>query len=540
MSSDYDAILDQVRNGISPDMDAAALAALLSAGCTDPDDTTAERAALASYYAEFLPAPVIVPELAALLENPFSVTGDRLRGRLHWIKLMTGSVPPLPATAVEGRRRTKDPAESLFDDDVEPVPEGDDADAILAYAALVLEREKSGFARERVFSFLNNWNQRARAFPFLGTQPLSRFHGSDDDETFGLLRTELYRSAHYAAQKGAAVAAAARRAAEAWLAGTLSFADTRDSLEAASPLLDDFPLAPAVFADLAAAARADPGKKPRFRSLAVMYGIWLMDPSRRESPHSWPEVRSVLAAAGVYDPWSRIAAVRLSLYLAAGADPLPPGDRAALDRELIGLLISPVPEKYAKPACEHALTDFAKTALLDRVCHGVEDGAPMDGAAAAATLAPLLAASATYRVEAAASVLRLLAKHGSTMSAAVPAMCTALAADANDEGSLSSGQDIKSDDCILARGLESPKPFDDVDAPPTGGEGGFMNLDSLTGLLEACMPASTAHRLALGLADALDQGHLDAEMQILAATTLREAAPRNRAAAVWLAKRNAG
>ena len=62
-----------------------------------------------------------------------------------------------------------------------------------------------------------------------------------------------------------------------------------------------------------------------------------------------------------------------------------------------------------------------------------------------------------------------------------------------------------------------------------------MNLDNLTMLLAMCMPASSAHRLAKGLAAALDSGTLSPTDQKLVTDTLRKAAKAgNVAAKAWL------
>ncbi len=498
METDIEALIETLRAGKPAELQGGALAGFLAGALQSREDAEAERAALAAFYACNLAEPPEIPGFAELLGNPFAESREKLRGRLHWIKLMQWD-PEDPAGTME-------------------------------YAASALAKERSAFARDRVFVFLRNWKQRARAFPFLGSVPLASCSAGKDDEAFDLVRTELYRAARYEAQKGAAIADSAHRACAAWLDGTLALCDATDALEAASPLLEDFPLPVSVFDSLADAARISPAARPRFRALAGLYGAWFISKPRPEKPRSWEGVSAALSIAGERDPWSRIVLARLSFICEKESLTSDADGRAAVVDLLAGLLAVPPPAEYAGFACEEGTCSFARTALLDCVVSGWV----RDGAALASAMAPVLSSVSPYRVEAAASVLRLLARKDFDISAALPAMIEALESRPADRGIFSSGHEIEEAECRLSRQADSSMAFDAVDTPPAVKETGFMNLDGLTGLLAACQAPSAAHRLALALADALANGGIGAETSLRIRKCLADISPRNSAAAAWL------
>lgn len=544
---DFQSLLDELRSGSLASRSAELLIDQLTFALGNDDEESAERAALAAYYASILPEPVAVPYFEELITDPAAEPRERVRGRLWWARL----------------NRTA----ALSGDDPEPVAE---------LAEAILTSERSPYARQRVFVFLKTWPLRAAIFPFLGSRPLASLALPDDAQAIFQVKAEAKLAARQAAAKGFAVAQSALRAVTAWAAEELGLDDAMAAVAVAEPLLAEFPWGDFKLAPLAIQAAAESAARPRLRSALRLYGAWLWarfgEPGTadiydaleqslaagentqasaklsRPLPASWPQVQKALAAYRERDPWCDAALLKLEAMLATS--PVlasPPSDAAIAAEEprltrpphelrlaLAQALARQSAEPYRGPACEQSVTEMLKPALARIAPLG---GSPLTQEEVAA-LASALASGSTYRAEAGATALRAMSKAGVDISAALQAMAKALLASPADAGGLSPGTDLGPGDLSQKAGCDAAKPFDDADLPPAEAEGGFMNLDNLTMLLAMCMPASTAHRLAKALEAALASGGLNDADRKLVDETLRKAAKAgNVAAKAWLKER---
>lgn len=537
---DFESALAELRSGSLGSMAPEALAAMVADALGGRDEETAERAALAGYYASILPEPVTVPALEALLGDPRAESRARLRGRLWWIALNR-----LAARS------------------------GDDPAPTAGLAASILADESDAYARARVFVFLKSWPLRSAIFPFLGPRALSSLELPDDGRELDLVKKEARLAARQAACKGRAVVLAAARAVDAWAAGILDQDDAAEAVSLAEPLLEDFPWSGVEPEALAAAALSDRAARPRLRAFLRIYGAWLWarfgapagqdgladddgetgapleatptaTPEIRPLPASWSRLTECLADYRPADPWCDTALLKLELMLARSPALARPAASLRSPRELriamLSALAAPAPVGYVGPACEQSLTEVLKTALLI-VADGADSGDTLNPAELSAVRISLSSPS-PYRAEAAASFLRALTLAGVGVESAVSSMAATLRSSPADSGGLSPGRDLEPGERRQNPGCNATMAFDNADAPPVDREKGFMNLDGLTGLLAMCLPASTAHRLARALAAALDAGKLGPEAEREARGALAAAASAgNRAAREWLEAR---
>lgn len=527
---DIESLLDDLRAGSPGSATPETLTAALDAAVRDDDDHTAERAALAAYYASILPEPIIVPALEALLSDPAGETRGQLRGRLWWIKL----------------NRTA----ALAGDN--PIPASE-------LAATILATETEAYPRQRVFAFLKSWHLRSAIFPFLGSRAVSSLEIQGDGREVDQLKEEARLAARHAVDKALSVVQAAIHSVPALAEGALGTDDAEEALRLAEPLLDDFPWGSVDPAAMAAAACGNRGARPPFRALLRVYGAWLWarfggasgedaaasdgigtrDADTRKTggrlfplPQSWGIVCPAASGLRAVDPWTDVALLKLEAMLSLSPvlrHPAPeirsPGDlRAALT----DALAAPAPDGYAGPACEQSLTEVIK-ATVTVLCG---NNCPALSPSECEALGGALRSASSYRPEAAATLLRIYGRRGVSLEAVLPVMIDTLLAAPDDMGIYSPGSDVADEVPTQVPGCNTSMAYDNADAPPAGADGGFMNLDNLTMLLGLCMPANTSHRLALAIAEAVDSGTLPPEVQGNARAALEKAAAAgNRVAA---------
>lgn len=501
---DYESLLDELRGQkLSPDRTEEYIRTVTRDLAEGPDET-AERAALAAYYSSRLPEAVDVAELDTRLTDPYAEPRPRLRGRLHWIRL-------------------QDLAETSEDDE-------EAARTVLEYAERALRTESDLYIRQRIFAFLNGWNQRSRIYPFLGSTPISSFRKEEDSSLLDQLIKGARSAAEQSARKGVVVIRSARRAFAEWRDGRLAWEEALGALTAAAPLLEDLPEALTLLKYRLIPAEGDPRARPGLRALVGLYGAWILAVERESPPPSWSEMDELLSRCSRFDPWAGLVCLRIRAVLDGDSRRRGGEGLGDVDREMAEFLARVPTAPYDGYACEQGAGEFLKAALIRRI----EDGLARHPESLVHHLAEALSSPSIYRVEAAASVLRVLACRRVDVGPAVQALADALLRYPEDTGGLSAGGDVSSETCEIHRGCDSPMAYDSVDAPPAESETGFFNLDGLTGLLALCMPASASHRLALGLRDALRSGTLD-ETGARTARSALEAAARagNTAAKGW-------
>lgn len=524
---DFESLLNELRSDYLSSFSPEDLAKELAATLANGDDESAERAALAAYYASILSKPVEVPGFKELLAEPATESREHLRGRLWWVRLNQAAL--------------------LSDDDPTPIVE---------LAESILAQERSPYARDRVFTFLKSWPLLAAIFPFLGSRPLSAIEIPDDRNAVNLVKDKAKLAAQQAITMSYTVARSAKRSVTSWAMGELELYDAIAAVEIAEPLLEDFPWGELKPATLAAQALNDVTARPRLRGAVQLYGAWIWarfgESAMRVRPEgahvvhtlpaSWSVLLENLAEYRKIDTWCDSALLKLEAMLsmspslaATDSSILPtPRSPEALRLAFIEALAQPAPARYNGLACEQSVTMMLKGALVYMTSKG---GQPLSKQEAEAFTAVLRSRS-PFRVEAAATVLRVISKTNVDISPVIPAMAEALLASPADSGGLSPGTDLGPRDLKQYPGCDWPKAFDDIDIPPSKAEDSFMNLNKLSILLFMCMPAITAHRLAKALIAALGSNALDEETRKLVNKTLHQAAKKgNVAAKAYLQKK---
>lgn len=160
----------------------------------------------------------------------------------------------------------------------------------------------------------------------------------------------------------------------------------------------------------------------------------------------------------------------------------------------IDFLCRGIDRELRTPELLHDLRDTLGGHLLRMIR---EQSAP---AGDAPRCAALLSDESAYLQQLGATLLLQAARSGCDISSVTGEMARALAADPSTSNSLASGKDIEPEEGSFSCTLPSIKAFGlSADEEVSGEEDGFMNLRSLTGLLEMCQPPTTAVRLGLAL-----------------------------------------
>ena len=383
--------------------------------------------------------------LVRFCSDPSSEPGERLRGRKYWtaVNLMLSAAG------------TDDKIEELI--------------------RTAKACERSPWVWDRIFAAAGGWDDPLRIYPEMESWKEITALNCEHYADFLNYARKTYK-------RGIKAGKSVRQRIGSWIdlltGGKIGDTDLDWIFAAAGEAGTAFPLELQQFRELL--NDADPIKS---NHLLHLFGLYL-------NGKTFKQARDYLRAieeqapkpANTYEVSARIQ-LKLADLLISGRSPGEDPYRASLD-----FFIPPFPDGLNKPSAYQTLTESFTPILLRIINEKKLKELYMD------KLCALLDHRSEYVKLLGANLLLTAKRAGYRIAPALEKMKEVLKACPETKNAFAGGKDIPDEDYSFRIDFGSLKPF--LVADEAKEEGGFFNLDGLTGLLEACQPPNTAWRLA--------------------------------------------
>ncbi len=340
--------------------------------------------------------------------------------------------------------------------------------------------EQSSWVWDRIFAAISGWNDPLRIYPEI-----------ESWKDVLKLRCENYTSFLNAARKaytaGIKTTETVKRRVRGWIdllvSGRIGDTELDWVFTVAGNTGADFPIPLTEFSNLLT------GDSPLLRNhLIRLAGLYLNSDTIRRNP---PLVRILQNQSPLKNnTYEEAALLQLGL-----AEFILSGSTAVPDPFISGIefLSRPFPGSLHKPSAYHTVTEAFTPLMLRIVSEKKINQNQLQ------VVTKLLDHQSTYVKLLGTDILLTAERTGYSLESCQNKMRATLQDNPATSNPFASGKDISEEDRKFRINFGSLKSFIQEEKGEDGKDGGFFNLDGLTGLLEACQPPNVAYRLAKAL-----------------------------------------